>query len=89
MTVPRTPPSPLAGEGAERRRREARLSRSLPPCGGGVGRGAAPHCDRRRDTPLPPMLRQSRRLGSAFFQKKAAVGRFDLPQKGRGNKAEC
>jgi hypothetical protein len=35
----------------------ARLSRSLPPCGGGVGRGVASNCDRRRDTHLPPMLR--------------------------------
>jgi hypothetical protein len=33
------------------------LSFSLPPCGGGSGRGVAPNCDFRRDTPLPPMLR--------------------------------
>ena len=30
---------------------------SLPPCGGGSGRGVATNCDLRCDTPLPSMLR--------------------------------
>jgi hypothetical protein len=64
------------------------FSCSLPPCGGGLGRGVAPHCDLRRDTPLPPMFRRSRRFASAFFQTEAALGRLD-PHKGGGNKNEC
>jgi hypothetical protein len=30
---------------------------SLPPCGGGSGRGVAPNRDLSCDTPLPSMLR--------------------------------
>jgi hypothetical protein len=33
------------------------VSFSLPPCGGGLGRGVATPHGLRRDTPLPPMLR--------------------------------
>jgi hypothetical protein len=33
------------------------LSCSLPPCGGGLGRGVATHRDLRRGTPLPAPLR--------------------------------
>jgi hypothetical protein len=33
------------------------LSYSLPPCGGGLGRGVAQHWDLCRGTPLPAPLR--------------------------------
>jgi hypothetical protein len=63
------------------------LSCSLPPCGGGLGRGVAASsvfvaC------PPPERFAHSQGFALAFF-KTAAESRLMLPHKGGGNKTEC
>jgi hypothetical protein len=62
----------------------ARLSRSLPPCGGGLGRGVAPSSVFVA-YPSPERFARSQGFALAFF-KKAAKSRLLLPRKGGDNK---
>jgi hypothetical protein len=65
----------------------ARLSRSLPPCEGGLGRGVAP-----RSVfvayPSPERFAHSQGFALALF-KTAAGSRLLLPRKGGGAKRGC
>jgi len=62
----------------------AGLSRSLPPCGGGLGRGVAPSSVFVA-YPSPEHFARSQGFALAF-SKKAAKSRLLLPRKGGGNK---
>jgi hypothetical protein len=63
------------------------LSYSLPPCGGGLGRGVAASSV---FVAYPPPERFAHSQGSALaFFKMAAESRLLLPRKGGGNKDEC
>jgi hypothetical protein len=65
----------------------ARLSRSLPPCEGGLGRGVAP-----RSVfvayPSPERFAHSQGFALALF-KTAAGSRLLLPREGGGAKRGC
>jgi hypothetical protein len=62
------------------------LSCSLPPCGGGLGRGVAASSV---FVAYPPPERCAHSQGFALASfKTAAKGRLLLPRKGGGNKSE-